>query len=183
MTAAAFPRPAPAIRPAGIDDLAAITAIYAHHVQRGVASFEEIPPDAAELRRRMEAVQARGLPYLVAELDGGIRGYAYAAPYRDRSAYRYAVEDSIYVAQDWARRGLGAALLDALIVKCTELGRRQMIAVIGDSANTPSVALHSRLGFHMVGTLPSVGYKHGRWVDSVIMARALGDGDRTPPRD
>ncbi len=183
MTVAPLPRRGAVIRPAGIDDLARITTIYAHHVRHGFASFEETPPDAAEHRRRMEAVEARGLPYLVAELDGGIRGYAYAGPYRDRSAYRFAVEDSIYIAPDWSRRGLGAALLDALIVQCTGLGLRQMIAVIGDSANTPSIALHSRLGFRMVGTLPSVGYKHARWVDSVIMARPLGDGDRTPPDD
>lgn len=181
MTAAADPGSTIAIRPAEEDDLDAIAAIYRHHVLTGLASFEEVAPDVAELSRRMRDVRSHGLPYLAAELDGGVRGFAYAAPYRDRSAYRHAVENSIYIAPEWTRRGIGAALLDALIQRCTECGARQMVAIIGDSANSASIALHSGMGFRLVGTLPSVGYKFGRWVDSVIMTRPLGAGDTTAP--
>ena len=169
------------VRDARADDLTVIHAIYAHHVATGLASFEETAPDPAEQRRRMEAVAGHGLPYLVAELDGGVRAFAYATPYRERSAYRYAVEDSIYVAEGWERRGIGAALLGALIERCTAVGKRQMIAVIGDSANASSIGLHARHGFRLAGTLPAVGFKFGRWVDSVIMTLPLGGGERTPP--
>jgi len=171
------------IRDARPEDLADIARIYAHHVLTGLASFEEVPPDAQEHLRRYHVVLARHLPYIVAEIEGAVRGYAYAMPYRDRSAYRYAVEDSVYVDADWVRRGIASSLMVALIERCAGAGMRQMIAVIGDSANQGSIGLHARHGFRPAGTLPSVGYKFGRWVDSVIMARPLGDGDRTdPPR-
>jgi L-amino acid N-acyltransferase YncA len=126
-------------------------------------------------------VLGRGLPYLVAELEGKIAGYAYAVPYRTRPAYRHTVEDSVYVDPSAARRGVGRALLDALVGACTALGHRQMIAVIGDSANAASIRLHEACGFARAGLLPSVGFKHGRWVDSVLMQRALGPGDAVPP--
>jgi phosphinothricin acetyltransferase len=170
-----------AVRPATVADLPAIHAIYAHYVLHGLATFEEAPPALEELRRRFERVLGFGLPYLAAELAGGVRGYAYAAPYRDRSAYRYAVEGSIYVDRGWQRRGLGRALLRELVARSAAAGKRQMIAVIGDSANAASIGLHAALGFRLAGTLPSVGFKHGRWVDSVLMVRPLGDGDATPP--
>ncbi len=169
------------LRPARDGDIEVITEIYAHHVRHGAASFEETPPDRAEMRRRRVAIQHRGLPYLVAERDGEIAGFAYAAPYRDRSAYRYAVEDSIYLADGVQRHGIGALLLQAIIERCTDAGMRQIIAIIGDSANAASIGLHARHGFRLVGTLPAVGYKFGRWIDSVIMIRPIGDGDASPP--
>ncbi|HKI64466.1 MAG TPA: GNAT family N-acetyltransferase [Burkholderiales bacterium] len=168
-------------RPAAPADLAAIHAIYAHHVRGGVASFEETPPAPQEMRRRFEEITARGLPYLALELDGAVAGFGYCAPYRARSAYRYALEDSVYIRHDMLRRGVGRALLGALVARCAELGYRQLIAVIGDSANTASIALHAGQGFVRVGTLRSVGFKFGRWVDSVIMQRPLGPGDATRP--
>jgi L-amino acid N-acyltransferase YncA len=173
-----------AIRPAEAGDVPAIQAIYAHHVLHGVASFEEEPPDHAEMSRRLADVQRRGLPYLVAEDrpgSGAILGFAYAGPYRARPAYRYALEDSVYVLPGKGGRGIGSALLGGLIERCTALGYRQMIAVIGDSANLGSISLHARHGFRNVGTLVAVGFKHGRWVDSVFMQRALGPGDETLP--
>jgi len=169
------------LRPAVPADLAAVAAIYGHHVLHGVASFEIEPPDAAEIGRRFAAIVAKGLPYLVAETDGTVIGYAYAARYRERPAYRFTVEDSIYVAPGAGGRGIGRALLAALIDRCGALGYRRMIAVIGDSANVASIGLHARLGFRVAGVLPSVGFKHGRWVDSVLMERALGEGDLAPP--
>lgn len=172
------------VRPAKAGDIPGIQAIYAHHVLHGVASFEEEPPEQAEMQRRMDDILARGLPYLVAEDrpgSGAILGYAYAAPYRARPAYRYALEDSVYVLPGKGGRGIGSALLGALIESCTALGFRQMIAVIGDSDNQGSIRLHTRHGFRPVGTLASVGFKHGRWVDSVFMQRALGAGDETLP--
>ena len=167
------------IRDARPDDLADIARIYAHHVLTGLASFEEDPPDEQEHLRRYQHVLARGLPYIVAEIDRAVRGYAYAMPYRERSAYRYAVEDSVYVDADWVRHGIAASLIVPLIDRCAKAGMRQMIAVIGDSANAGSIGLHTSHGFRIAGTLPSVGYKFGRWVDSVIMTRPLGDGDQT----
>jgi phosphinothricin acetyltransferase len=158
-----------------------IAAIYADHVRHGLASFEEVPPDAAELARRRRAVLAEGLPYLVAARAGRIVGYAYAAPYRARAAYRYSVEDSVYVATDCGRQGIGRALLAPLIVAATAAGKRQMIAVIGDSANHASIGLHAALGFRHAGTLTAVGFKLGRWVDSVLMQRPLGPGDGALP--
>ena len=155
------------------DDVPGIQVIYAWHVANGLASFEEVPPDCDELARRRADVLARNLPYLVAEYGGEVLGYAYAAPYRSRSAYRFSVENSVYVKHDAPRRGIGRALLSELIARCQELGLRQMIAVIGDSNNRASIGLHAALGFHPVGMLRDVGFKHGRWVDSVLMQRAL----------
>ena len=172
----------PLIRDVRERDLPAIQNIYAHHVLHGVASFEEKPPDISEMHRRLDAVTARGLPYLVADVGGTVRGYAYAAPYRGLPAYRHAVENSVYVDADTPRQGLGIALLNRLIERCTEAGFRQMIAIIGVTANVASIKLHERVGFRYVGSLQSVGFKHGQWVDTVFMQLALGEGDDTPPR-
>jgi phosphinothricin acetyltransferase len=169
------------VRAAALGDLAALQQIYAHHVLHGLASFEEVPPDAAEIRRRFEDVTGRGLPYLVAAEGREILGYGYCAPYRARSAYRYALEDSIYVKDGQQGKGVGSRLLGELIRLCEGLGYRQVIAVIGDSANAASIGVHARHGFVRVGTLRSTGYKFGRWVDSVLMQRPLGPGDGTPP--
>ena len=171
------------IRPVAAADLNAIQRIYAHHVLYGLASFEETPPDAAELTRRWRAIADAGLPYLCATdgEDGAIAGYAYAGPYRPRSAYSFSVEDSVYVAPGAAGRGVGRALLRRLIDICTDLGKRQMIAVIGDSGNSASIALHRACGFELAGTFTAIGFKHGRWVDSVLMQRALGRGSDTLP--
>lgn len=171
-----------AVRASAAHDLPAIAAIYRHHVLNGAATFEIVPPDDAEMGRRREETLARALPHLVAELDGAIAGYAYAAPYRPRAAYRYTVEDSVYVAPQLSRRGVGRALLEALIDACTALHHRQMVAVIGDRANAASIGLHAACGFTRVGTLPNVGFKFGRWIDSVLMQRVLGGGATTPPR-
>jgi len=172
------------VRPVEDSDIPAIQAIYAHHVLHGVASFEEAPPEQAEMRRRWGEIRDRGLPYLVAEEDtnsGVILGYAYAGPYRSRPAYRFSVENSVYVLPGKGGRGVGSALLAELIRQCEALGYRQMVAVIGDSANAGSLRLHSRFGFQLIGTLPAVGFKHGRWVDSVLMQRPLGPGDSSLP--
>ncbi|MCD6074553.1 MAG: family acetyltransferase [Rhodospirillales bacterium] len=172
----------PTIRAARESDLARVQAIYAHYVETGAASFEITPPDLAEMTKRFEVIRARGFPYIVAEVDGEVAGYAYAGTYRARAAYDFIVEDSVYIAPDRLGHGLGRALLGALIEACTIAGYRRMIAVIGDSANAPSINLHLALGFTHAGVLPSAGFKHGRWVDSVMMQRALGEGDTTPPR-
>jgi L-amino acid N-acyltransferase YncA len=169
------------VRPAGPQDLPAIQAIYAHHVLHGFASFEEAAPGAEELRRRHDEVVSRGLPWLVADFGGTVAGYGYCAPYRARSAYRYALEDSVYVREDMIGRGVGTALLAELVRRCEALGYRQVVAVIGDSANVASINLHAAFGFVRVGTLRSVGFKFGRWVDSVLMQRPLGPGDAAPP--
>ncbi|MDK9695098.1 MAG: GNAT family N-acetyltransferase [Siculibacillus sp.] len=171
----------PLIRPATPTDLAAIRTIYADAVINGCASFEIEPPDVAEMAARMAKIREAGLPWFVAEVDGRVLGYAYAGPYRPRPAYRFTVENSVYVAPDAKGRGLGRALLAALIEATTALGLRQMLAVIGDSANTASIGLHAALGFTHAGLLTSVGWKHGRWLDSVLMRRPLGPGDETPP--
>ncbi|MCC7428659.1 MAG: N-acetyltransferase [Alphaproteobacteria bacterium] len=164
-----------ALRKARFEDVAAIQAIYAHHVLNGLGTFEEVPPDAAEMAERLAEVTGQGFPWFVAEADDGeILGYAYAAPFRARSAYRFTVEDSVYVAPARTRRGVGLSLLTALINSCTEMGCRQMLAAIGDTDNKASIGLHSALGFGMAGTLEAVGYKHGRWVDVVLMQRGLG---------
>jgi len=168
-------------RPATAADLAAIHAIYAHHVLNGLAPFEETPPAPEEMCRRFDDIVGRGLPFLALELEGEVAGYGYCAPYRAGSAYRYALEDSVYVRSDRVGRGIGRAILGALIGRSAGLGYRQLVAVIGDSANTASIALHASQGFLRVGTLRSVGFKFGRWVDSVIMQRALGEGDATRP--
>jgi L-amino acid N-acyltransferase YncA len=164
------------IRPAQPRDLAAITRIYDDAVRHGTASFEIEPPNEREMARRYEALRAGGYPYLVAELDGEIMGYAYAGPYHARPAYRWSVEDSIYVAPASQRRGIGRALLERLIAEAEMGGFRQMVAVIGDSANVASVELHRAAGFRMIGTFDNVGFKFGRWLDSVLMQRPLGPG-------
>lgn len=169
------------IRDSQPGDVAAIQRLYAHHVLHGAASFEEMPPDAAEIGRRREEVLARGLPYLVAEMNGEIAGYAYASPYRSRSAYRYTLEDSVYIRDGFAGRGVGRTLLSELLAICTAGGWRQMVAVIGDGNNAASIGLHRSLGFQLTGTLRSVGYKFGKWTDSVLMQRELGAGDGTAP--
>jgi phosphinothricin acetyltransferase len=169
------------IRPATAADAEAMAAIYAHHVLHGEATFEETPPTADEMAARLQAVQARGLPWLVAEEGGRILAYAYAGPYHHRSAYRYAAENSVYVAPDALRRGIGRALLQQVIAACEALGLRQLVAVIGDSANAGSVGLHRSLGFEPIGTLLAVGYKHGRWVDVVIMQKPLNGGSGSDP--
>jgi len=169
------------IRPAQPLDLPAITGIYDHAVRNGTASFEIEPPDEAEMRRRFEAMRASGHPYLVADCSGAIAGYAYAGPYRARPAYHWCVEDSIYVAPQWQGHGIGRLLLERLVDAAATAGFRQMIAVIGDSANTASIGLHRMAGFRLVGTFDDVGFKFGRWLDSVLMQRALGPGAITPP--
>lgn len=169
------------IRDARAADLPAIAKIYEHYVLHSIATFEETPPDAETLETRFRRVAAAGLPWLAIDDADGVRGYAYAAPYRDRSAYRYLVEDSIYVDPAATGRGYGTALLAALIDRCTALGRRQMIAVIGGSTTAPSIGLHSRLGFRVAGVVPSAGFKLGKWADTVLMTRPLGDGDTTTP--
>ena len=169
------------VRDATEADIGVITEIYAHYVLASLATFEVDPPDAREIRRRWVDLAERKLPYLAAEVDGRLAGYAYAAPYRPRIAYRFSLEDSIYVHPMDARRGVGRALLGELIERSAALGYRQMIAVIGDSGNAGSIGLHAAFGFTHAGTLRSVGYKFGRWVDTVFMQRALGAGDETLP--
>ncbi|WJR78602.1 GNAT family N-acetyltransferase [Bradyrhizobium sp. NP1] len=174
---------APEIRPATEADLPAITAIYDHAVRKGTATFELVPPDLAEMTRRFRALADGGYPYLVALLEGSIAGYAYAGAYRPRPAYRFTVENSIYLDPAVHRRGVGQQLLKRLIAECEALGFRQMIAVIGDSANAGSIGVHARCGFQMIGTHPSVGLKFGRWLDTVMMQLALGEGATTIPSD
>lgn len=169
------------LRDAVAADMAAVQAIYSHYVLRSAASFEEVPPNAAEMTNRFHKTLERGLPYLVAEAEGEVLGYTYAGPFRTRSAYRYTIEDSIYVATGTMRRGVGTALLGALIQRCTALGYRQMIGVIGDSANLASISLHRKLGFRQEGVLRGVGLKFGRWIDAVIMHRPLGDANAGLP--
>lgn len=169
------------VRAASDGDVDAITSIYGHAVESGLASFEYDPPDRAEMARRRAAVLAGGYPYLVAERDGVVLGYAYASVYRTRPAYRFVAENSVYVKPGAHGGGIGKALLSRLIADCAALGLRQMIAVIGDLGNHGSIALHRSCGFALIGVLPAVGWKHGRWVDSVLMQRALGDGDGSGP--
>jgi L-amino acid N-acyltransferase YncA len=161
------------IRPAVASDMDAITLIYAHHVNHGTGSFETEAPDRTEMTRRWSEVEARGLPWLVADDDGDVGGYAYASPYRARPAYRHTVEDSIYVRADRLGTGLGKLLMPALITAAQACGMRQMIAVIGDSANQSSISLHRRFGFDDAGLLRDVGFKFGRWLDTVFMQRSL----------
>lgn len=169
------------IRPATEQDIPAVQEIYAHYVKLTTASFEDEPPTVAEMTARWNRVTARNLPYLVAVKGKTVVGYAYAAPFRERSGYRYTVEDSVYVAQDYIGRDVGNQLLVELIERCTVLDFRQMIAVIGDSTNAASLALHSRHGFFVIGALSSTCFKFGRWVDAVLMQRILGEGDTTLP--
>jgi phosphinothricin acetyltransferase len=163
-------------------DIAAITAVYGHAVRTGTASFEYDPPNVVEMARRRDNVLGNGFPYLVAELDGAVAGYAYVNTYRTRPAYRFSVEDSIYLAPDRQGAGIGRQLLPALLQRCEALDLRLIIAVIGDSATLPSIRLHASCGFTHAGSLPNVGWKHGRWLDSVFMVRALGPGATAPPR-
>lgn len=158
-------------------DLAAVEAIYAHAVTTGLATFEEVPPSLEEITRRYRAITGAGFPFLVAESEGRVLGYAYASEFRTRSAYRFTCENSVYVAEDAQRRGVGRALMIELIRRCEARGLRQMLAVIGDSGNEASIGLHRALGFEHVGTMREVGFKFGRWVDVVIMQRRLGAAD------
>ncbi len=169
------------VRAAVDGDIAAIRAIYADHVEHGVASFELTATDEAEIARRRDAVIKAGLPYLVADIGGVVAGFAAAGPYRARPAYRHSIESTVYVDAACHGRGIGGALLSALIDSCEALGCRQMIAIIGDSENAPSIRLHESQGFRRAGLLQSVGFKHGRWLDSIFLQRALGDGDESLP--
>lgn len=169
------------LRDARESDMPAVQAIYAHHVIHGTASFELEPPTVEQMLQRRADICANGLPYLVAERDGEVVGYGYATLYRPRPAYRFTVEDSVYVREGMAGFGIGHALLAAVIQHCTASGRRQMVAIIGNSENTASIRLHARLGFRHVGVFESVGFKHGRWLDTVIMQRELGEGASTTP--
>lgn len=162
------------LRDALLEDLPAIAAIYAHHVRTGTGSFEEEPPDVGIMIERWRTVTNRNLPWLVAEIEGMVTGYAYARPYHERSAYRFTLEDAVYIAPDAARSGLGRALLSGVLDRCASDGYRQMIAIIGDSENAGSIGLHESLGFRHVGTLRNVGVKFGRSLDSVLMQRELG---------
>lgn len=167
------------VRAATAGDIPAITRIYGHAVKHGTASFELEPPDEAEMAHRMQTLLDGGYPYFVAETDGALVGYAYAGPYRPRPAYRFSVEDSIYIDPSAQRRGIGRVLLEHLIAECERRGFRQMVAVIGDSAQTASIELHRALGFRLVGTVENVGYKFDQWLDSVNMQRPLGRGATT----
>ena len=169
------------IRPTIAADLPAITAIYAQAVLYGTATFELIPPDRAEMTRRFAVLIDGGFPYFVAVLDGRVVGYAYAGAYRPRPAYRFTVENSVYLEPAIHRRGIGLQLLQRLIAESEQRSYRQMIAVIGDSANAGSIGVHTKCGFQMIGTHPHVGLKFGRWLDTVMMQRALGEGASTVP--
>jgi phosphinothricin acetyltransferase len=161
------------IRACTVADLDGVQAIYAHHVRTGFGTFEEEPPSVAEMRQRFEALVAHDFPFLVAVIDGRLAGYAYAGPFRPRAAYRHTCETSVYVAADAQRQGVGRELMLRVIGECQRLGKRQMLAVIGDSANAASIGLHTALGFEPVGVFKNIGYKFGRWVNVVLMQRAL----------
>lgn len=169
------------IRDSRNDDVPAVTRIYEHWVTHGLATFEYDPPNESEMADRRAKLLAKDFPYLVAEEGGAVLGYAYAGPYRTRPGYRFACEDSIYVAPTAARLGVGRTLLSAVIARCETIGLRLMVAVIGDSENTASIALHAAQGFHHAGVLPAVGWKHRQWVDTVFMVRPLGKGASTAP--
>jgi phosphinothricin acetyltransferase len=171
------------IRSSRDDDVAAIAAIYAYHVLHGVASFEEVPPAAEEIAARRRAVVERGLPYLAAERGGRVVGYCYAGPFRPRIGYRFTLEDSVYVDAAETGRGIGRRLLDQVVARSTELGYRQMVAVIGGRETVASIRLHERLGFAHIGVLPTVGFKFGRWIDIVMMQKALGPGAAALPQE
>jgi L-amino acid N-acyltransferase YncA len=169
------------VRAATAADADALAAIYGHHVLHGFGTFEEEPPSPAEMETRRAAIADRGLPYLVAEDDGRVLGFAYAAPFRLRAAYRYTVEDSVYIAPEAIGKGVGRAVLSAVLQACEDLGLRQVVAVIGDSGNAASIGLHRALGFSDQGVGRSFGFKHGRWVDIVWMQKPLNGGDTRPP--
>ena len=170
-----------AIRDSLETDMAQVAAIYAHHVLHGTASFETEPPSLEEMLRRRAEILGKSMPHLVAVSGDTVLGYAYAGTYRARPAYRDTVENSIYMRHDLVGRGVGTRLLPVLIARCEAIGLRQMIAVVGDSANHASIRLHERCGFERIGALRSVGYKHGQWLDSVLLQRELGRGDTAPP--
>lgn len=169
------------LRAAAVADIPAITMLYADEVRHGFATYEYDVPDAAEMQRRWEHLARHRFPYLVAEFDGSFAGYAYASPYRGRIGYQWTVENTVYVHPDFQGRGIGRALMQRLIDDCTALGFRQMVSVIGDASNAASMTLHERLGFRVVGVFHGLGRKHGRWLDTVQMQRALGDGDTSAP--
>jgi phosphinothricin acetyltransferase len=169
------------VRPASASDIAAITAIYRPAVLEGTASFELEPPSEEEMLRRFHVITAAGYPFFVAQLDGRVAGYAYASAYRARPAYRFTVENSVYIAPKLQGKGIGRVLLSSLIEACTAGGYRLMVAIIGDSAQHASIQLHRRMGFNFCGTIHSVGFKFGRWLDTVIMELPLGEGDRSMP--
>lgn len=172
------------VRDSQDSDIEAIRCIYGHWVHHGLASFELTPPGADEIRRRRAALLVGGYPHIVADDENGtVLGYAYAGPFRTRPAYQFACEDSLYVAADAARRGIGRNLLGVLISRCEAIGLRLMVAVIGDSKNEPSIGLHQALGFEHAGVLPAIGWKHNRWVDCVVMVRTLGPGSSAPPTE
>ncbi|MDB5806903.1 MAG: pat [Betaproteobacteria bacterium] len=169
----------PTIRPSKAGDVAAIAEIYGHHVLNGLASFELLAPSVDEIAKRRADVIGKNFPYLVAEYDGKVVGYAYASLYRARPAYRHTLENSVYIHKDYNRRGIGRLLMNALVEACEKAGARQLIAVIGDSANEASIKLHTACGFTLIGVMKAVGFKFGRWVDSVYMQRSIGEGDST----
>lgn len=171
----------PGIRAATEADVAAMTHIYRHHVLHGTGTFEIKPPDSTEMQRRLQLVQQRGLPWLVAESNGDVAGFAYANWFREREAFRWTLEDSVYIDEQQRGQGLGSALLQHLLQDCALQGARQLLAVIGDSANEGSIALHLRHGFTHGGVMSAVGWKFGRWLDVVLMQRAIGPGASTPP--
>ena len=171
----------PLIRPSSDADVPAIAAIYAHHVLHGTGTFETEPPSPADMAGRRADVLAKGLPYLVAEQDGQVLGFAYSTWFKPRPAYRFSAEDSIYLAADQPGRGLGRLLLSELAAQAEQAGVRKLIAVIGDSANAGSIGVHRAMGFQHVGVLSACGWKFDRWLDVVLMEKSLGAGDRTPP--
>lgn len=171
------------IRPRTDADMAAITEIYAHHVVNGASSWELSPPDCAEMAARARALEAAGFPYFVAEFDGEIAGYTYAGAYRPRPAYRFTVENTIYINENLRRGGIGTALMEKLIETCTESGFRQMIGIVGDSQNLQSIDFHKKLGFTQMGVVKNIGFKFGRWMDQVLLQRALGEGAQSDPVD
>lgn len=171
------------IRPSQDEDLAAITRIYAHHVLHGTGTFETTPPTEGEMAGRRADVLGKGLPWLVIEVDGQVMGFAYGNWFKPRPAYRYSVEDSIYMAPESAGKGLGKLLLTELLAQCERAGVRKVMAVIGDSANAGSIGVHKSLGFEQVGVVQSCGWKFGRWLDIVLMQKSIGLGDSTPPQE
>jgi L-amino acid N-acyltransferase YncA len=171
----------PSVRDARADDIAAVHAIYSHHVLHGFGTFDEVPPSLETYTAKWREVVAMGLPWLVAVDGNEVLGFAYASAFRPRTGYRYTLEDSVYIRNDQRGRGIGMALLEPLIARCVERGARQLVAVIGDSHNAGSIALHRKAGFAHAGTVKAVGFKLGRWVDIVFMQRALNGGDGSLP--
>ncbi|MET0654304.1 MAG: N-acetyltransferase family protein [Pseudoxanthomonas sp.] len=171
------------LRAASRADIPHIHAIYAREVREGVATYEYEVPDEAEMARRLQELLTSGYPFLVAELEGVFAGYAYASAYRGRAGYRWTVEDTVYVSAEAQGKGVGRALLSRLIADCESLGFRQMVAVIGEPGNGASVVLHKKNGFHIIGIFPGLGRKHGRWLDTVQMQRALGSGNNDAPSE